>query len=183
MWLIVGLGNPGRRYSETRHNIGFKVLDLFAEKYNVKFIKTKIAKKTSIFIDGEELLLLKPLLYMNMSGVVVKEVLQELPIRVSNIVVVHDDLDMMVGKLRIRRNGSSGGHRGVESIIQSIGTKDFIRVKIGIGRSKDLPPEEYVLSKFGFEDKEIIREALKRAIEAILTIVTEGVGSAMNKFN
>lgn len=183
MWLVAGLGNPGKTYINTRHNVGFNILDLLANKYNVKFKKTKIAKKVNICVNSEELLLIKPLLYMNMSGIVIKEILKQVPVKLENIIVVHDDLDMVVGKIRIKRGGSSGGHKGVESIIQNLGTKDFIRIKIGIGRDRNIPPEEYVLSKFTQEDSRIIKDAVCRAVEAIETVVTDGVDFAMNKFN
>lgn len=183
MWLIVCLGNPGRRYAKTRHNIGFMVADDIASRYEIE-LKTKesymIGKGS---IEGEEVILMEPLTFMNRSGAAVKEVMRRCPLESENLIVVHDDLDMETGKLKIRKKGSSGGHRGVDSIIESIGTREFIRVKIGIGREEGVPAEEYVLRKFGKDQVPMIKTAVARASDAIIMILRDGIDKAMNEFN
>ena len=183
MWLIVCLGNPGRRYSRTRHNVGFMVADDVAGKYGIE-LKTKesyIIGKGSI--EGNDVILVEPLTFMNRSGLAVKEVMKKYPLGPENLIVVHDDLDMETGKLKIRKKGSSGGHRGVDSIIESIGTREFIRVKIGIGREEGVPAEEYVLRKFGKDEIPLIKAAVVRALDAIAAILRDGADKAMNEFN
>lgn len=134
-------------------------------------------------IGGERIALLEPLTFMNRSGPAVRKVAGRLAVFPENIIVVHDDLDLDTGKLKIRRKGSSGGHKGVESIIQSIGSSDFIRVKIGIGRDQSVPVEKYVLSKFTKEELLLVKDALGKAVDSIPFIISEGVEKAMNKFN
>jgi len=183
LWLIVCLGNPGRRYSRTRHNVGFMVADDVAGKYGIE-LKTKesyIIGKGSI--EGNDVILVEPLTFMNRSGLAVKEVMKKYLLGPENLIVVHDDLDMETGKLKIRKKGSSGGHRGVDSIIESIGTREFIRVKIGIGREEGVPAEEYVLRKFGKDEIPLIKAAVVRALDAIAAILRDGADKAMNEFN
>lgn len=183
MWLIVGLGNPGRRYAKTRHNAGFMVADELAERYGIelKARESYMAGKGSM--EGEDVVLLEPLTFMNRSGLAVREVMRRYGAGPENLIVIHDDIDMETGKLKIREKGSSGGHKGVESIIQSIGTREFIRVKVGIGRGEDIPVEDYVLSKFRKEEAPLIKDAIQRASDAVSTIVKDGVKKAMNAFN
>lgn len=184
MWLIVGLGNPGRKYSRTRHNIGFMVVEEIAGRCNADFTRKRegyrIGKGS---LEDHDVLLIEPFLYMNKSGPVVKNVLIKYNIPRDKLIVVHDDLDMETGKVRIRRTGSSGGHKGLESIIQSIGSKDFIRLKIGIGREEGMPAEEYVLWKFNRQEMQVIEESIQQAADAIEAIVSEGIDKAMNRFN
>ncbi len=184
MWVIAGLGNPGRRYSRTRHNIGFMVVEEIAHRHKIDFKDKKegysIGKGS---IEEHDTLLIEPLLYMNISGPVIKNILRKFNIRPENLIVIHDDLDMETGKLKIRRTGSSGGHKGVESIIQSIGSKDFIRLKIGIGREDGVSAEDYVLSKFRRHEIAIIKDTMQKAADAICSIVLDSVDKAMNKFN
>ena len=183
MWLIVCLGNPGRRYAKTRHNVGFMVADDIARRYGIE-LKTKesymIGKGS---IEGDEVILMEPLTFMNRSGDAVKEVLRRYPSGPEDLIVVHDDLDMETGKLKIRKRGSSGGHRGIESIIENLGTREFIRVKIGIGREEGVPAEEYVLRKFGRGQIPLIKDAIVRASDAIAMILRHGADKAMNTFN
>ncbi len=183
MWVIAGLGNPGKRYSRTRHNIGFMVIEEIANKHKITLYNKKEYRFGKFFINDSPVMILEPLLYMNMSGYVIKYVLTRFDINPKNLVVIHDDLDMDVGKIRIKKNGSSGGHKGVESIIQNIGTKDFIRIKIGIGREKSVNPEEYVLGKIKRQEMTILRESIKKASEAAECIISEGIERAMNRFN
>lgn len=184
MWVIVGLGNPGRRYLRTRHNVGFMVVEEIARRYEIdlkeKERRYRIGRGS---INGEDILLIEPLLYMNRSGLAVKDIVNKFNIQVENLIVIHDDIDMETGKLRIRRRGSSGGHQGVKSIIQSVGSKDFIRLKIGIGRDASVTPEDYVLSRFRKNEVPLIREAIKKASDAVVSIIVDGVDKAMNIYN
>ncbi len=183
MWIIAGLGNPGRKYSKTRHNIGFMVVDECASRYRTALIERKEYRIGKGTLDGHPLLLLEPLRYMNISGPVIKKVLVKHSLLPEQLIVIHDDLDMTHGALRIRRRGSAGGHKGVESIIQNLGTLDFIRLKIGIGRNEELPSEEYVLRNFSAQEMKIMKEAIMHAGDAISSIILEGVDAAMNRFN
>lgn len=183
MIVIAGLGNPGRKYSRTRHNIGFMVVEEIARKNGIEFSDRKEFRIGRGSIEGQGVILVEPLLYMNRSGAPVRDVLRRSNIEPRELIVVHDDLDMETGKLRIRKTGSSGGHKGVESIIQNIGSRDFIRVKIGIGREPGIPVEDHVLSKFTRQEIPVIKEAVERTVDAVRVIVTDGVDRAMNSFN
>jgi PTH1 family peptidyl-tRNA hydrolase len=183
LWLLVGLGNPGSRYARTRHNIGYRVLEVFSENHNLSFKVRKEYKICKGSIEGTEIALLEPLTFMNRSGVAVRKVKDRLNIPPSKIIVIHDDLDMEAGRLKIKKNGSSGGHRGVESIIENIGSKDFIRVKIGIGKENFIPAEKYVLSKFKRNELPSIRLTVDMAVESLHSIIKEGPDKAMNRFN
>jgi PTH1 family peptidyl-tRNA hydrolase len=183
MWIIVGLGNPGKKYSKTRHNIGFLVIEEIARRYAIDFKERKNYKTGRGSIDGRDVFLVEPLLYMNNSGIAVKDISDRFNIPPENLIVIHDDLDMEVGKVRIRRKGSSGGHKGVESIIENLSAKDFPRVKIGIGREGNITPEDYVLSKFRKNELPLIKSAVEKASDAVITIILEGLEKAMNRFN
>lgn len=185
MILIVGLGNPGRKYSKTRHNIGFMVLDFFADKYGLKFNKRDDYMISMGNVEGIEVILMKPLTFMNLSGRAVKKILEEKTIKAlpDSLIVVHDDLDLPIGKIKIKKNGSSGGHRGVQSIIDSLGTKNFIRLKIGIGKPSGIDPSDYVLSPFSRQEKVVIKEKILQASDSLVKIITEGVEKAMNIYN
>jgi peptidyl-tRNA hydrolase, PTH1 family len=184
LWLIAGLGNPGKKYFRTRHNIGFMVMEEIAEQYKIDIVEKKEGYRIGRgSIEGHKVLLAEPLLYMNMSGPVLQNIFRKSNARSENLIVVHDDLDMETGKMRIRKSGSSGGHKGVESIIQSIGSRDFVRVKIGIGRGAGIPAEEYVLKKFRKDEMGLIQDAIQKASDAIRSVISEGVDKAMNKFN
>jgi PTH1 family peptidyl-tRNA hydrolase len=183
MWLVIGLGNPGEDYVDTRHNVGFMVIDALASE-----VAIPVKHKTINYIYGRgfieeyEIVLIKPLTFMNRSGAAVKEALRRYE-EINNIVVIHDDLDLDTGIIRIRKTGSSGGHNGVQSIIDYLGTKDFIRIKIGIGRSERISPEKYVLRAFSKREKPVIEEAVKKAAEAVQIIVTKGIAHAQNIFH
>jgi PTH1 family peptidyl-tRNA hydrolase len=181
--VIVGLGNPGRKYSATRHNIGFRVIDSLSKRLSVGFTeKQKYLKGEGLYKDNR-LILIKPLTYMNLSGVAVREVLRMRNCPTERLIVVHDDLDLSVGRIKIRERGSSGGHRGIQSIIESIGTNEFIRVKIGVGRSPEIPAEVYVLKKFSPQERELIDEAVESASDAVLSVIDKGVSGAMTEYN
>ncbi|GAB4412997.1 MAG: aminoacyl-tRNA hydrolase [Thermodesulfovibrionales bacterium] len=183
MWVIVGLGNPGRRYSKTRHNIGFMVADDIADRYGIELKTKELYKMGKGSIGDSDIILMEPLTFMNRSGLAVRDVMKRYGIPPENLIVIHDDIDMQTGTLKIRAKGSSGGHRGIESIIESIGTKGFIRVKIGIGRGDGVPVEDYVLSRFGKEELPVIKDAINKASDAVITILIDGVERAMNRFN
>lgn len=184
MWIVAGLGNPGIKYSRTRHNIGFMVVEEIAHRYEIdlkeRYKQYRIGRCS---IGGKDVILIEPLLYMNRSGVVIDNISNRFNLLPKNLIVIHDDLDMETGKLRIRSNGSPGGHKGIESIIQSISSKDFIRLKIGIGRDTNIPAEEYVLRKFKKDEVASIKEAIKRAADAVASILIDGLDKAMNIFN
>ena len=183
MWVIAGLGNPGRKYSRTRHNIGFMAVEEIAQRNGIEFTDRKEYRIGRGSIEGHNVILIEPLLYMNRSGPVVNAILKKFTVQFDNLIVIHDDLDMETGKLRIRKTGSSGGHKGVESIIQNIGAKDFIRVKIGIGREPGTLVEDYVLSKFTRQEISAIKETIEKTTDAVHAIIDEGVDKAMNTFN
>lgn len=183
MWVIVGLGNPGRRYTKTRHNIGFMVADNLAERYGIELRTKELYTAGKGSMEGNTIVLVEPLTFMNRSGLAVKDVMQRHGVEAGNLIVIHDDIDMETGKLKIRKTGSSGGHKGIASIIERIGTKEFVRVKIGIGREEGVLVEDYVLSKFRKEEIPVIRDAITGAADAVVMIIGEGVHKAMNTFN
>lgn len=187
MWVIAGLGNPGEKYSATRHNIGFMVMDRLSEEYRVPFTVKDDYSLGKGAIDHVNVILLKPLTYMNLSGSAVRKILKKTNLlqdrEITNFIVIHDDLDLETGVVKIRRNGSSGGHRGIESIIQETGSRDFIRVKIGIGRDRKIPVEEYVLRRFRAAEKKMVEDGILQAVHAIETILTGGIEKAMNACN
>ena len=183
MWLIVGLGNPGKTYAKTRHNLGFMVIDELSSKFSISVKnKSKNFLSGSGCISGKEVVLIKPLTFMNKSGIAVRDAMRKYE-DIDDILIVHDDLDLDTGVLRIRKNGSAGGHKGIESIIEVTGTKDFLRLKIGISRNNRIPAEEYVLGPFDMQEKSVIKEAIEKAVEALVMILDKGVSSAQNKFH
>lgn len=184
MKLIVGLGNPGKEYEGTRHNCGFITLDVLADKLQVEinqskfkglYVKTKYA--------GEDIILLKPQTYMNLSGESVIQFMNFFKIDKQDILVVYDDLDMPVGKLRLRTSGSAGGHNGIKSIIHHIGGQDFNRIRIGIDRHPYIKVVDYVLGRFTKEEQANIIEGIDKASDAILMYIEKGFVSAMNQYN
>jgi PTH1 family peptidyl-tRNA hydrolase len=183
MWLVVGLGNPGQKYTETRHNVGFTVIDQLASACSIQLKgRTKYCIHGRGFIEDRGMVLIKPLTFMNLCGTAIHEMMKDQE-DIKNLLVIHDDLDLPPGSLKIRKNGSSGGHRGIESIIQNIGSKDFIRLKIGIGRSLRISPEDYVLRPFYKKEKPLIDDAVHHAVEAVQDIIIRGVAAAQNRFN
>ncbi|MDR7435968.1 MAG: aminoacyl-tRNA hydrolase [Armatimonadota bacterium] len=183
--LVVGLGNPGRAYAGTRHNLGFEVVDLLA---TVKKIPVRTEEGWAILgrgaIDGCSVILAKPQTYVNLSGIAVADLCKRYTVDPMDLIVIHDDLDLPVGVIRIRTRGGHGGHKGVRSILESLGTDLFTRVKIGIGRPpKDVDPADYVLSPIPTEEAPLLQEAVRRAAEAVEVILTRGVAVAMNRFN
>lgn len=183
MWLIAGLGNPGPRYEKTRHNVGFLVIDELLRRQKLVFKEKDNYRIAEGSQYDEKIILLEPLTFMNNSGIAVRKVMQKSNLTPENLIVVHDDLDLATGNLKIRKKGSSGGHKGVESIIQNIGSREFIRIKIGIGRDPLIPTEKYVLSKFSKDEMQSVREAIARAAESIDSIIRHGIEYTMNRFN
>ncbi len=187
MKLIVGLGNPGRIYSQNRHNIGFISLSHFARRHNLKFAKREGRAKVALGeVAGKEIILAKPQTFMNRSGESVALLLKKFNLSLDDLVVIHDDLDLDLGRIRIRKGSGSGGHKGVSSIIEHLGSKDFVRLRVGIGRPQDSSPDEivnYVLSDFTSEEKEIVKRLLPKIDEAILVLLSEGLSVAMSRYN
>ncbi len=192
--LIVGLGNPGAKYKSTRHNIGFMAVDYLAEANGIRFTKDTFKSQWgSAVILGRELILAKPVTFMNLSGVAVRSLSDYFHIEPKDIVVIYDDIDLEFGILRIRAKGGSGGHKGMESIIEHLGTKDFPRIRLGIGRPEmqgqgsrvkgQVEVADYVLSNFKPDEKDVLKQMLDRTNEAVDVILKDGVEKAMNKFN
>ncbi|MCR4430205.1 MAG: aminoacyl-tRNA hydrolase [Tepidanaerobacteraceae bacterium] len=185
MYLIAGLGNPGREYEHTRHNVGFMVLDLLAERLDAKInrIKFKGLIGEAVY-EGEKLLLLKPQTYMNLSGESVSDAVSFYKIPQDRIIIIYDDMDLAAGRLRIRPEGSSGGHRGMESIIYQLSTDKFCRIRVGIGRPEgERDAAGHVLGRLCGEEALKIKAAMEAAAQAALLIISRGVHEAMNKFN
>jgi peptidyl-tRNA hydrolase, PTH1 family len=192
MKLIVGLGNPGLMYAKNRHNIGFMCVSYFAKKHGIAFDKKQgQARVGHGKVAGEEIVIARPQTFMNESGQAVTALIQRYKISLEDLIVIHDDLDLPVAKMRIRLDGSSGGHKGINSIVNRTGSPDFIRVRVGIGRpvrENGQPPGEgevidYVLGDFTSEEKTAIDEIIPRIDEALVTLIGEGLDAAMNKFN
>lgn len=183
MWLIVGLGNPGNKYAKTRHNLGFMVIDSLSSEMNIS-LKNKSKNFTygKGCIDEHNLILTKPITFMNRSGIAVRDACNKFS-RIENMIVIHDDIDLDIGKIRIKKNGSAGGHRGIESIIELTGTKDFLRLKIGIGRSTRIPPEDYVLRPFTKKEQSVIKNSIENAVDAVEMIINKGISHAQNEFH
>ena len=181
MKLIVGLGNPGKSYENTRHNIGFMVLDHFANTINWK--SKWNALYTEMMVNNEKVLLVKPTTYMNLSGNALIEFVSFYKINLEDILVIHDDLDLAVGKYRLKINSSSGGHNGIKSIIERLGNKNFARLKIGISKDKSIDTKDYVLGKFNKEELEIYNSLYPIFDEIITSFITNGLDQTMNKYN
>ncbi len=188
MILIVGLGNPGRKFNRTRHNIGFRVLDDLSKEND--FSDFKLLKKFNSLISegeisGKKILLVKPQTFMNKSGQAVKLLIKNLKLKIKNLFVVHDDIDLPLGKIKIIKNRGSAGHKGVESIIREMATKNFVRFRIGIQPQKGKPknPENFVLQKFSKNEEKIIKKVIKKSCNALKTALTEGIEKSMTKFN
>ena len=185
-WLIVGLGNPGPEYAKTRHNCGFRALDILAQKLGCKVDKGKFeGLYGQTTYEGHKLFLLKPLTYMNLSGRSVLQLSAYFNIPPQRIVVIFDDISLDIGRLRIRSNGSAGGHNGIKSIISQLGSQDFPRVKVGVGAkpNPDFDLADWVLSAFSASEEKSLQAALERAADAALCIVSQGTMEAANRFN
>ena len=193
MNLIIGLGNPGKAYAHNRHNIGFRCINHMARLHSISVKQHQCRSQVGTGeIAGVEVLLAKPKTFVNLSGEAVGRLMRKYNIATDNLIVIYDNLDLPLGKLRLRPGGSAGGHKGINSIISALGSKVFCRIKVGIGRpTKEdgtLVTDEgnivgYVLSDFTPEEEEIVKPAIARIAEAIKCIITEGITAAMNEFN
>ncbi len=189
MKLIVGLGNPGRSYANNRHNAGFICLNHFARTHGIKFDnKQGKARTGNGEVVGTKIILAKPQTYMNLSGESVSQLVRKFKVDLDDLIVIHDDLDLPLGKIRIRQYGGSGGHKGIASIITSLKSPDFLRLRVGIGRPAVTEPGEadiidYVLSDFTQDEEQVITKVMPTVSEAILCLLTEGLTIAMNKYN
>lgn len=185
MYMIAGLGNPEAKYNKTRHNIGFRVLDALAERHNIDVSERK---HRGLFgkgvIGGEKVILVKPQTYMNLSGECIRAAADYYKLEPSHIIVLFDDISLEVGKLRVRKKGSAGGHNGIKSIIAQLGTEDFPRLKFGIGgKPAYMDLADYVLGRFGAADEAAVEDGIERACGAVECILTDGFDMAMNRFN
>lgn len=185
MYVVVGLGNPGKKYEMTRHNVGFNTIDFLADKLNVRVDKIKHkALCGEGNIGNEKVLLVKPQTFMNLSGESVLEIQRYYKVPLSNIIVIYDDLDLPVGKVRIKKKGSAGTHNGMRSILHLIQSEDFPRIRIGIGMPQDKSQLiNYVVGDFSKAERALINEAIELSAEAVLEIIRSNADSAMNKFN
>jgi PTH1 family peptidyl-tRNA hydrolase len=181
MTVLVGLGNPGRNYSDTKHNFGFWVLDKFAEKRSLKF---QAGKGDYLLVKSNDIALVKPTTYMNNSGIAVADYCRYFQNTPQELLVVYDDIDLPLGTLRFKPNGGSGGHKGMESIIYQLESEDFNRLRIGISAENEMgPSERYVLSPFPKDWKEKINEIIEKACDGIDYFLTHDMKETMNKFN
>ncbi|MDD2472155.1 MAG: aminoacyl-tRNA hydrolase [Dehalococcoidales bacterium] len=188
MNLIIGLGNPGRGYAKTRHNAGFMAADYLAAKHSIKISTRECLSHTgSGIIADTPVTLAKPGTYMNLSGEAVSRLARKYRVKPQSITVIHDDLDLKPGQIRLRQGGSSAGHKGIESMIHCLGTRDFVRLKIGIGRPEKGSSEDdivdYVLGELVPDEAKLMQAIMPRINEAIETLLTQGLDEAMNKFN
>ncbi len=184
MKLIIGLGNPGREYEKTRHNAGFMVIDEIAKQLHVNISQNKakgLYVKTKV--GNEDIILLKPQTYMNLSGESVRGIMDFFKIKVDDILVIYDDLDLEIGSVRLRSKGSAGGQNGMKNIIQHVGTQEFKRIRVGIGKDARIKVVDYVLSKFRKDEIEDFEESVIHAKNAALCFVEHGFDKAMNDYN
>lgn len=185
LFAIIGLGNPGSRYEKTRHNVGFDTIDLLSERHGIRVLKLK--HKALIgegSINGNRVLLVKPQTFMNSSGESVREIIDWYKISLDKILLIYDDIDLALGKIRIRAKGSSGTHNGMRSVIYHIQSEDIPRIRIGIGK----PPQgwdlvDYVLGRFESQERPLVDYAISSAADAVEEVLESGIENAMNKFN
>ena len=185
MYIIIGLGNPEKDYSNTRHNMGFQVINKLAKQYEIEVTKSKFkGLYGNGVIEGEKVILLKPQTFMNLSGESVKEILQFYKIEIEQIILIYDDIDIEPGVIKIRKTGGPGTHNGMKSVVHEINTQNFKRVRVGIGMLEDKEDLiEYVIGAIPEEDKEPLEKGIELAKEAVVEIIKNGIDIAMNKFN
>jgi peptidyl-tRNA hydrolase, PTH1 family len=183
--LIVGLGNPGPAYASTRHNIGFLVVDRLVRKYGLTACNSQVdAAIARGVVAGVPVMVAKPLTYMNRSGGPLGDIVQTYGIQCEDMVVIHDDIDLAYERLKIKEKGGDGGHNGLRSLIDALGTDDFVRLRMGVGRPEaDIGVVDYVLGEFDFNQRKTLEPYLSRGIEAVAAILCEGAKEAMNRFN
>lgn len=185
MKLFVGLGNPGRQYEQTRHNIGFEVIDELSKRWNIPLDQAKHKGLYGKgFVGGEKVILLKPLTYMNLSGESIRAMIDYYSIDIEELVVIYDDLDMPAGRIRLRPKGSAGGHNGIKSTIAHTGTQDFKRIRVGISRpTNGMAITDWVLGRFSEEEKELMKEAVLKSADACESWIKKPFLEVMNTFN
>ena len=184
MKIIAGLGNPGEKYAYTRHNIGFMVISELSERFKINSSYKFDGLIGDFFFGGEKIIIFQPMKYMNKSGQPIYKVLDYFQIEAEDLLVIHDDLDLELGKMRFKQNGGSGGHNGIKSIINNLGTDNFKRLKIGIDRPpENIPVPDFVLTTFREEEKEISERVVKEAASAVELMLKENIMKAMNKYN
>lgn len=186
MYIIAGLGNPGRQYEGTRHNMGFDVIDELVEKHRVPQGGVKFnSMYGKAIIGGEKVILVKPLSFMNLSGGPIREMVNYFKVDPeTELIVVYDDIDLEPGQLRIRKQGSAGGHNGIKDIIRQLGTEKFLRVKVGVGaKPKEWDLADHVLGHFTDSDRKLVDEAIEKAGDAVEQMISNGVDAAMNTYN
>jgi PTH1 family peptidyl-tRNA hydrolase len=183
--LVVGLGNPGNTYKRTRHNVGFMVLDQIAEAFSIALVKQKF---DTVFgrgsVDGVEVVLAKPMAFMNRSGPQVQKIAGYYMILSEDMLIVHDDIDLAFGRIKIKEKGGDGGHKGVRSIIDAFGGGNFVRLRIGVGRPEvAISAADHVLGKFSLKEKKVLHRIITEARDAVVTILCKGAKEGMNRFN
>lgn len=185
MKLIVGLGNPGRDYAGNRHNLGFRCINHLAKINDIAIEKRQCQAQLGVGrIAGVQVVLAKPRTFMNLSGNSVKLLIDRFKVEGNDLIVIHDDLDLPLGKIRLYYNGGAGGHKGVQSIITALGSRDFVRIRVGVGRPPPgVDPVDFVLTDFSPTEKLAIEEAIAKVGEAVPFMLKEGLGAAMNKYN
>ena len=185
MHLVVGLGNPGEKYEKTRHNLGFRVIDELALRHQIKKFKSKCQSNIAdIKVADHKVILAQPQTFMNNSGLAVRGLIDWFKVDINNLILIYDDVDLEVGQLRLREKGNAGGHNGVQSVIDSLGTNQFSRVRIGIGREElGVDVSDYVLKKIPSSERDSLDEAIIDAAEAVEAVLIDGLSAAMNKFN
>lgn len=186
LYLIVGLGNPGDKYADTRHNVGFLVVDGVAESYSIPINKTKfnVIFGRGFINDGREAILAKPMAFMNRSGPPILSLAKYFRVPCEDMLVIHDDIDLTFERLKITMKGGHGGHNGVRSLIDAFGGGDFSRLRLGVGHPEvPFDAADHVLGKFSIEEKKMLPQLITRARDAVVTIVCNGINEGMNKFN
>ena len=185
MKLIVGLGNPGRKYAATRHNVGFRCVNSIARRHGISFsIRRRAASIAVGEIEGQEVALAKPRTYMNNSGEGVRYLVERFSASPGDLVIVYDDMDLPLGRVRVRARGGAAGHRGMASVIGALGTQEIPRVRVGIGKPPpEMDPIDYVLSPFASEEESLVKEAVSRVAEVVSCLLGDGIEAAMGRFN
>ena len=185
MYLIIGLGNPESDYAETRHNMGFNVINQLAKEYGIQINRKKFnSEYENAIIEGEKVVLIKPQTFMNASGEAVIEFVNFYKVDLNKVIIIYDDIDIEPGKIRIRKNGSAGSHNGMKSIVHFLNSTDFPRIRVGIGKPKENENMiEYVIGAIPDEEKKSLEDGVNIAKDAIIELLKNGIDSAMNKFN
>lgn len=184
MKLIVGLGNPGKQYEQTRHNAGFRVIDEIAKEWNIDVSNKQFQALTQThIINGEKVMLMKPQTYMNLSGDALQQAVKYYKLNISDIIVIYDDMDLAIGTIRLREKGSSGGQKGMKHIISCLHSDEIARIRVGIGKNKQIDTVDYVLGKISGDDAKAHQESIQKAKDAVIYSITHSFSDTMNQFN